>query len=299
MNRQLKANIGLLVVAILWGTTFIYTKDVLYAMETFNFLAVRFFIASFSCMAVFYKTFIQIDRDTIKSGLIVGIAMFLAYAFQTVGLNFTTASKSAFISGLAVVIVPMISSIILKKRPPNGSIIAAFISIIGLGLLTLDGNLELGRGDILTLICAFGFASHIVSVSTYAPRVNPINLTIVQLLVVAILSLIASFIVGTPVMPQGTYVWSRILFLAIVCTSGAFIIQNLAQKNTNASHAALILAGEPLFAAIFAFIILGEILPFRGFVGGMLILFSMIISEVKLPTNIFTFKIRKVKGSIS
>ncbi|PAB58710.1 DMT family transporter [Anaeromicrobium sediminis] len=299
MNRQLKANLGLLMVAILWGTTFIYTKDVLYAMETFNFLAVRFFIASFSCIIIFYKTFIQIDRETIKSGLIVGIAMFLAYAFQTVGLNYTTASKSAFISGLAVVIVPIISSIILKRKPANASIIAAFISIIGLSLLTLDGNLELGRGDILTLICAFGFASHIVSVSTYAPRVNPINLTIVQLLVVAVLSLIASFIVGTPIIPQGTYVWSRILFLAIVCTSGAFLIQNVAQKNTNATHAALILSSEPLFAAIFAFIILGEILPFRGFVGGILILFSIIISEVNIPTHIFTFKIRKLRGSVS
>lgn len=299
MSKQFKANLGLVIVAILWGTTFIYTKDILYSMETFNFLSIRFFIASFMCIALFFKTFMNIDKDTIKYGSIIGIAMFLAYAFQTVGLNYTTASKSAFISGLAVVFVPMISSLILKKAPPIMNLIAAVVSIIGLGLLTLDGNLVLGKGDILTLICAVGFASHILTISTYAPKVNPINLTIVQLLVVAILSLITSFAVETPVIPTGSFIWSRILFLAIVCTSGAFLIQNTAQKNTTASNAALILAGEPMFAAIFAYFVLGEILPFKGFIGGILILVSILISELDIDIKLPTIKTKKLKRSIS
>ncbi|MCT4620471.1 MAG: DMT family transporter [Marinisporobacter sp.] len=285
MNKQYKADLALIFVTLAWGLSFILTKNSLDALSTFNFLAIRFFVAALSITMIFYRSILKLDQMTFKYGVIIGTIMFSAFALQTLGLNYTTASKSAFISSLCVVLVPIFSSLFLKKIPKPASIIGVILSAIGLGLLTLDGNLSLNIGDLLSLLCAIAFTFQILSISKYSVQVNTVNLAFVQICVVSLLSGITSFLFETPTFPATQKVWLDILFLSLFCTSGAFIVQNTAQKYTSATHAALIFTGEPVFAAIFGYILCGEILSIRGFIGGFLIVFSMLLAEleVKIP----------------
>ncbi|QZY53978.1 DMT family transporter [Crassaminicella profunda] len=285
MNKQYKADLALIFVTLAWGLSFILTKNSLNALSTFNFLAIRFFIASLSVAIIFYKRILKIDKTTLKYGIIIGFIMFSGYAFQTLGLNYTTTAKSAFISGLCVILVPIFSALFLKKAPKPAVIIGVILSAIGLGLLTLDDSLSLNLGDLLTLLCAFVFAFQILSISKYSVKVDTVNLAFIQISVVGFLSAIVSFLFEAPTIPTTQKVWTDILFLSFFCTSGAFIVQNTAQKYTSATHAALIFTGEPVFAAIFGYFLCGEILSIRGFIGGFLIVFSMLLAEleIKIP----------------
>ncbi|MEJ8554244.1 DMT family transporter [Tepidibacter sp. Z1-5] len=280
MSKQLKADISLLVVTLSWGSSFILTKNSLGTLETFNFLAIRFLIAFTISSLIFYKNMNKIDKDTLKYGIIIGIILFSGFALQTLGLNYTTASKSAFITGFSVVLVPLLSSILLKQSPQKKAVVGAFFALIGLALLSLNGKLMLNIGDFYTLTGSFAYAMHIVIVGKYTVKVDSITLAIIQIGTVAILSLFTSFTVETPIIPSGEFVWINIFILSIVCTSGAFIIQNAAQKYTTPTHTALIYTSEPVFAAIFGYFMAGEILSSKGILGAILILFGMLVAEV-------------------
>ncbi|MBM7615207.1 DMT family transporter [Alkaliphilus hydrothermalis] len=280
MTKQLKADLALLMVTIIWGSSFVLSKNALAYLPTYNFLAVRFILAALISAIIFYKNIISMDKDTLRYGLLIGVILFAGYAFQTVGLNYTTASKSGFITGFSVVIVPIFSALLLKQKPHRAALIGVAFAIVGLGLLTLNSTLTLTKGDFYTLICAFLFALHIITVGKYTVKVDSIAMAIIQIAVVGFLSLIFSFAIETPIFPTGKTVWFNLLILAIFATSGAFIIQNAMQKFTSPTHTALIYTGEPVFSAMFAYILLKEVLPPQGIVGSVLILLGMIVSEV-------------------
>ncbi|SRR6056297_1283194 len=281
MSDQLKADISLFFVTVVWGISFLLTKNSLDFLETFNFLAVRFIIAFFVSFLIFYKKFKSIDKNTIKYGFLVGAVLYVNYAFQTVGLNYTTVSKSAFITGMNVVLVPIFSTIIIKKIPERKVIFSTIMAFVGLGLLTINGEInEINIGDVYTFISAVGFALYIILIGKYTKSVESIVFATIQIGVVGVLSLFTSFIVENPTLPTELVAWGNILFLSILCTSGAFIVQNVAQRYTSPSHTALIFTGEPVFAAFFGYIILGELLSFRGTIGAILILTGMLIVEV-------------------
>ncbi|SHI89286.1 Permease of the drug/metabolite transporter (DMT) superfamily [Geosporobacter subterraneus DSM 17957] len=282
MKKQHQADLALLLVTLAWGISFILTKNTLDTLSTFNFLSIRFIISALTSALIFYKRMLKLDRQTLKYGLLIGVIMFLGYATQTLGLNYTTASKSGFITGFSVVIVPIFSALVLKKAPKPAAILGVVFAIVGLGLLTLDNNLSLNMGDLYTLIGAFCFAFHIITVSKYAVKVDAINLAILQIGVVGVLSGIISLLFEAPVIPTGAGVWGSILFLSFVCTSGAFIIQNTAQKYTTATHTALIFSGEPVFSAMFAYLLAGEVLTGRGIIGSILILSGMLAAELDI-----------------
>lgn len=297
MSKQLKADLALLIVTIIWGSSFILTKNSLDYLPTYNFLAIRFIIAALISSLIFYKNMIRIDRETLKYGLLIGIILFAGYAFQTVGINYTTASKSAFITGFSVVIVPVLSALMLKLKPHNSAIIGVVLAIVGLGFLTLDSSFSLNIGDFYTLICALMFALHIITVGKYTVKVDSIAMAIIQIGMVGILSLIFSFIIEkNPIIPKGLEVWTSILILALLATSGAFIVQNTMQKFTSPTHTALIYTGEPVFAAIFAYILAGEIPTGRGIFGGILILMGMLISELDF-IKLFSKNKKKLQGN--
>lgn len=280
MSKQLKADISLLVVTLSWGASFILTKNSLNSLDTFNFLAIRFFIAFSISSLIFYRNMKKINKNTVKYGAIIGIILFSGFALQTIGLNYTSASKSAFITGFSVVLVPLLSSILLKKAPQKQSVAGAFLALIGLALLSLNGSLSLNIGDLYTLICSFSFALHIIVVGKYTVEIDSIALAIIQIGTVAVLSLFTSIIVEQPIIPSVGTVWVNIFILSIVCTSGAFIIQNIAQKYTTPTHTALIYTSEPVFAAIFGYFMIGEVLSLRGVLGAVLILFGMLVAEI-------------------
>jgi len=295
MTNQRKADIALFLVTIGWGISFLLTKNSLDFLETYNFLAIRFLLAFFISFGIFYKKFKNLNKQTVKYGIGLGVLLFLHYALQTVGLNYTSVSKSAFITGLNVIMVPVFSALVIKKVPEKKVIFSTIIAFIGLGLLTLNGNIDgVNIGDIYTLLCAFVFAMYIILVGKYTVKVESISFATIQLGVVGVLSLITSFMIETPVIPTEPPAWGNIVFLSLVCTSGAYIVQNVAQRYTTPSHTALIYTGEPVFAAFFGYIFLDELLSFRGTLGALMILSGMLIVEVNFKKLL---KSKKSKAS--
>jgi drug/metabolite transporter (DMT)-like permease len=283
LKKQIKADFSLFMVTLVWGSTFVLTKYAIDRMPMYNFLAIRFAMAFIVSLAIFHKRMMKINREVLKYGVIIGIMMFFLYAFQTAGLLYTTASKSAFITGMTVIMVPVFSSIIIKRRPERKVAICTVIAFIGVGLISLNGSIDgLNIGDILTLISAFTGAIFIILVGKYTVKVDSVVLAIIQFAVVSITCAIVSLIFENPVLPPSTMVWADILFLSVVCTAGAFIVQNLAQKFTSPTHVALIFAGEPVFAAIFGYVFIGELLSVQGRIGAALIVFSMLLMEIDL-----------------
>ncbi|QUH20040.1 DMT family transporter [Alkaliphilus sp. B6464] len=284
MSKQLKADLSLLAVTVIWGSSFVLSKNSLDHLSTYNFLAIRFLLAALISAIIFYKNLINLDKDTIKYGILIGAVLFTSYAFQTVGLNYTSASKSGFITGFSVVIVPILSAFLLKVKPHKSAVIGVVFAIIGLGFLTLDSSLALNIGDLYTLISALMFALHIITVGKYTVKVDSIAMAIIQIGVVGVLSLFFSFATEKPILPKGSEIWVTIFVLSVLCTSGAFIIQNVMQKFTSPTHTALIYSGEPVFSAIFAYFVAGELLTRRAILGSVLILIGMIVSELDWKT---------------
>ena len=282
MTKQLKADFGLLFITLGWGASFILTKNALNHLATFNFLAIRFVLAFALASLIYYKRMLKLDKKTIKLGIGLGVILYLHYVTQTIGLNYTTSSKSAFITGTNVVMVPIFSAMILKKFPEKKIILGVILAFIGLILLTLNDVSGANIGDFYTLLCAIIFAIYIIAVEKYTNEVDSIAFAIVQLGVVAFLSLITTYTFEVPIIPTNTEAWVSIGILVVVCTCGAYIIQSIALNHTTSTHAALIYAGEPVFAAIFAFVLYNEMLSTKGLIGGALILLGMVVSELKL-----------------
>ncbi|SHK84439.1 Permease of the drug/metabolite transporter (DMT) superfamily [Clostridium cavendishii DSM 21758] len=284
MTKKLKAELSLLFVAILWGSTFALTKNALETLAPFNFLAIRFTIAFLMCVIIFYKKVILIDKSTLKYGSILGIILFSSFVCQTYGIKLSTPAKAGFITGFSVVIVPIIVAILAKQLPDIKNIIGVFLALIGLTLLSLNSLSGVNIGDIITLIGAFGFAMQIIVVGKYTHKVDSINLAIIQIGIVSILSIISTFVLETPTIPTGSSTWVAILVTSLLATCVSFVIQTTMQQYTSPSTTALIYTGEPVFGAIFAYLLAGEILTSTSILGCIAILLGMVISEVNFKS---------------
>lgn len=213
-------------------------------------------------------------------GVLIGLALFAGYAFQTFGLRYTTAAKAGFITGLSVVMVPLGQALFLRRGPERGPVAGVVLATFGLGLLSLQANLSVGLGDLLVLACAVGFASHILLVGRFAPDRQPLQLALVQIATVAVLSSAAALTVERPSAWPAGNVWFAAAFTGVLATSLAFFLQSRAQQATTPTHTALIFAAEPVFAGIFSFLLIGEVLGPRQVVGGLLILAGMLAAEL-------------------
>lgn len=295
MTKKTKADLALIAVTVGWGASFIFTKEAVNQIEVFNFLAIRFFIAFAFASIVFYKKMKQINRKGLLYGLILGCILFSAFAVQTIGIQFTSVSNSAFITGLSVVLVPILLALINKRLPSRKILICSLMAVSGLAMLTLsNGVTGINIGDILTLLSTLGFATHIITVGKLANMEEPLSMAIVQIGVVSVLSAISSFIFETPTLPSNTSLWLNIAALGLICTAGAFITQNIAQRYTTASHTALIYTLEPVFAAFAGYFILGEILTGVALIGAILIVLGMLLAEVDLKSMIIIRKRKSV-----
>lgn len=283
-NQRLWSDFSLLIVTLVWGATFVVVKRAIADLPPFPFLAIRFGLAFISLLP-FIKWSQPIDRKTIFKGLGVGVFLFSGYAWQTIGLQYTTASNAGFITGLSVVIVPTLVSITTKTLPRLTLFAGIVSATVGLALLSLGDNFRLNQGDLLVLICAISFALHIFLVGRYAPEADAAILTTAQVFSVTILSTIASFIFPHPPLQFTTNAWLGLLLTAVPATSLAFFIQTKMQQFTSPSHTALIFASEPVFSAIFAFFLAGETLTPRGLLGAGLVLAGMLVAEFNGPSE--------------
>lgn len=280
--HQWKAEISLALVALIWGSTFTMTKYALDFLDPLLLLFFRNLIAFLFLSLVFYKNILQTDSRSLLSGLLLGFFLFIGYAAQTVGLKYTTASNAGFITGLAVVIVPILSGFLLKKVPGFWTGAGVFLATIGLALISLNfaERFLLNYGDFLVTICSFAFAVHVVLVGKFAPQMSVALLTIFQLGSLAIACGLTGF--ATASLPDSVpwQVWLIIIFLALFATAGAFLVQLWAQKFTSPTKTILIFSLEPVFSAIFAFYFLQEYLTVRGIIGCGLIFLATILASL-------------------
>lgn len=280
MTRQVRADVMLLMITVFWGASYILTKIALDVLQPFNLTAVRFIIAFIVSALVFYKHILKAGFETIKYALLLAIILFGVFISMTVGLQYTTASNAGFLVSLSVVFIPILAAMFLKQKIEKKVLIGVCIAPIGIALLTLNSQLSVSGGDLLCTLCALLFAIHVVATGVFTQKVDSITLGVLQLGFVGLFSLAFSVLTETVTLPSTTLSWVSILALSILCTAVGYIVQTTAQQYTSATHTGLILSLEPVFSAIFAFVVLGEILTLRGYIGAAILLFSVLIAEV-------------------
>lgn len=283
-RRSLVADISLFVVALVWGGGFVAVKDALDSITPFYIMALRLTGAAIMLALIFFKTMKDITRKDIICGSIVGIFLFSAFTAQTIGLQYTTAGKQAFLTTLYVVIVPFFAWKVEKKRPDLYSLFSALLALVGIGFLNIGDSfsLNMNLGDWLTLLCAFLYAAHIISVAHYAKKVNPIILSVIQMLFAGLVSLVCALIFEPRFGGINKGAFFSIFYLIVFSTAFAFVVQNVAQKYTHPNHVGIILCLESVFGAILSVIILKEVFTLNMVIGCVIIFIALIISETKL-----------------
>ena len=269
---------ALALVALAWGTSYAVTKDVLNEIRPFTLMALRFGFSTVLLSAVFLKKLRCITRKDIKQGSVTGIFMFLAFFCLVTGILYTTASKQAFIVGAYVLIVPLLSWFINKKRPGIYSIIAAVLATAGIGLLTLNGSFSINKGDLISILCALFFACHMIAIEHFSYDSDPIKSTILQFAVTAVLFIILMCIFEPLSLSLTPKVIKSVAYLVIFTTVIPFVVQNIAQKHISSTSTALILTLESAFGGIFAVFFLHENMTVQ-MIAGCLIIFAGIITQ--------------------
>lgn len=279
INKSQWADFSLLMVAFVWGVTFVVVKWAIEDLPPFPFLAIRFALAFVSLLPFLWLQRAHISKGTLLKGAALGVVIFSGYAWQTVGLQYTTASNAGFITGLSVVFVPALVAVTTRKLPSPNLLVGIACALVGLALLSLGDRLELNKGDLMVFACAISFALHIFLVGRYAPGTNATVLACVQIFTVSILSAMVSVIFPQATVHFSSTVWTALLITAIPATSMAFFIQSKMQQFTTPTHTALIFSMEPVFAAISAFFLAGELFTPKGLLGAGLVLVGMLIAE--------------------
>lgn len=282
-TRHLLGDFILLAVALIWGMGFVAVKIGLNSgVDPFFLLFARFTIAGILIIPFVAKKLLHLQKKTWMVGILLGIFMCSGFAFQTFGLQYTTTSKNAFLTGVNVIIVPFITFLFTRKKLSPSAIFAAVLTLIGIGFLTLDDAIAINIGDILTLICAFLFAFHISITSIVAKNESALVLVFFQMWTGAVISFILSVALHET--------WSldlnsslAILYLGAFSTLLAFLLQTIGQRYAHATKAAILLSLESLFGAVFAILIFGDALTAKTLIGAIIIFIGIYISEMGFP----------------
>ncbi|WP_026581143.1 DMT family transporter [Bacillus sp. J33] len=301
MNRStIFADVSLLLVAFVWGSTFVLVQSAIAFLEPFSFNGVRFFLAALllgGWLVLFEKKqLVQMNKKLLASGVIMGLFLFVGYAFQTAGLLYTTSSKAGFITGLSVVMVPVFSFMLLKVKPGMNAITGVSVATAGLYLLTMTDKVSLNIGDALVFVCAVGFALHIIFTGKYSSKYPALLLTVIQIATVAILSMVFALFTENwqqafqlEVLLKGN-VLGALIVTSLFATAIAFFAQTTFQKYTTPTRVALIFAMEPVFAAATGFIWANERLSYSAVIGCLLIFAGMVFAEIPVKKNLFNFR---------
>jgi drug/metabolite transporter (DMT)-like permease len=277
--RTWRADAALAGNTLIWGSTFVLVQAALSDISPLLFLAIRFTIAALA-LALLFRSRARY-RPT-RGGLAAGACLFAGYLFQTVGLQFTTASKSAFITGLAIPLVPLLASLVYLRRPQWFEMAGVVCATTGMGLMTLQGEtLRIGRGDLLTFFCAVAFALHIIVVGHYSGRISYESLSWMQVAAAAVLAGSTFWWVEKPVLRLTPLVLVALGVTGLLATALAFTVQAWAQQHTTPTRTALLYSLEPVVAWVTSFLVTGETLPRRGAMGAGLILAGVLMVELK------------------
>jgi drug/metabolite transporter (DMT)-like permease len=272
------ATFGLISVTAIWGSTFFLIKDLVARMPVADFLAVRFVIAALVMMVLFHRHLLRLGRREWTQGIALGVVYGIAQLLQTFGLEHTSASISGFVTGMYVVFTPLLGTVLLRQRLPPITWIAVLLSVGGLGLLALHG-FNIGYGVWLTLISALLYGLHIVGLGTWSRPGNAFALSSVQMLVIALICLLATLPTG-PGLPPDRGAWAAVIYMALAAGAGAMLVQTWAQAHLSPTRAAIVMTMEPVFAAGFAVTFGNDALTWRMVVGGALVLAAMYLVEL-------------------
>jgi drug/metabolite transporter (DMT)-like permease len=295
MKKPIFADISLLFVTFIWGTTFVLVQNAIGLLEPFSFNGIRFLAAAIMLLFLLLiferKQLLFLNIKMLASGAFIGFWLFLGYATQTIGLLYTTTSKAGFITGLSVIFVPLFSMFLLKQFPSRNAVIGVTIATFGLFLLTMTDVSSLNIGDGFVFICAISFALQIIFTGKFSSKYPTLLLTVIQISTVAILSIISALFFEdwrksfNPEILLSKDVIIALIITSIFATALAFLIQTNFQKYTTATRVALIFAMEPVFAAIAGYYWAAERLSYSALFGCLLIFAGMIFAE--LPANKF------------
>ena len=285
MSRSVKAHVLLVLVTFVWGATFVLVKDALADISPLLFNAVRMTIAAAVLVVLYLGELRRMSRGALAGGALIGAFLWLGYEFQTTGLELTTASKSAFITGFAVILVPVFL-FAWHKHIQRWTLVGVLVAFLGLYLMTVPAGLDsINRGDLLTVACAVVFALQIIAVGRVMRHHPFAPVATVEIVTSAVLMFATA-----PLVEQVRVVWSprviaALLITGLLGTAAAFTIQAWAQQFTSPTYTALIFALEPVFAALFSFLLYGEQLTARTVVGGALILAGLLVAELRLARS--------------
>jgi drug/metabolite transporter (DMT)-like permease len=276
-------DLSLVAIAMIWGATFVLVKRALADVSTLLFLALRFVAATAALALVFRKQLRAAQfAPALRGGVFAGVCLFLGYVLQTFGLKYTSASKTGFITGLYIPLVPLFSSLLYRRIPQIAELAGIATAFVGLTLMTVERDvLSLSRGDLLVAGCAVAYSFHILVLGRFAKSANPGALAMVQIATAAVLSSM-TFWWAEPIRIQ----WSRDLWIALAVTSLlatalAFAVQTWAQRWSSPTRTALIFSTEPVFAWATSFALAGELLSRRATIGAALILAGILMVELK------------------
>jgi drug/metabolite transporter (DMT)-like permease len=282
-RQQVLADCTLIAVTLAWGSTFTLVKDIVEQVPPMLFLAVRLAIGAIGLLLAI--TVLRRWRGfTIRElgwGAVMGVALGIGYAFQTIGIQYTTASNAAFITGMLVVIAPVLGVFMLKQRPHRWSILGIGMATVGLLLLSLnfETGIRINEGDAIVLVCAFAFAFQVVLIARTAWG-DPLRLAMVQILVAGVINAVGSIIFEHRINGMSADLWIGTAFMGVVVTGAAIGVQISVQSYTTVAHAALIYTLEPVFAAIFAYWLQGDRMGPIALGGAALIIAGMLVAEL-------------------
>ena len=285
----------LLFITLLWGATFTIVKESLHDINPMLFIALRFSLATIFILPFVYKYKLHFQYSSVKAGMILGALMFFSFAAQTIGLKFTTATKSGFLTGTLVVLIPIFQYFIEKKKPSTGAIVGVVIVFMGIIFLSSGGNSiftfltdlgkNLNQGDVFTLVCAVSFAVHVVLLDVFSKRENIFVLFFMQIAITAFLALLFSFIFNYSQVERIKFVYTDnlifgLIYTAFFATIITTALQTKYQQFVQPTNAGIIYSFEPIFAALIAFFALNEKITNFGLVGCFLIFIGLISSEI-------------------
>ena len=285
MTARLQAELVLLGVTVAWGGSFIVVKDSLATFSPFTLIALRFALATATLALVFRGAAFALGRDAAgrthwRSAAWIGALLFAGFAFQTVGLRFTTPARSGFITATYVALVPLLARVFLKRSLRKRVLAAVLAAITGLYLLTDPGGSGANLGDALTLLSALGFAAHLIALERWARELPPAPLAFAQMAVVGALALPLALAFESAPREIGSGPWLALLYLGVICSAGAFLGQTWGQRHTSSTRAGLIFSLESLFAALLSVAIGVEVLTPWQWVGGLLLVGGVMIGEL-------------------
>ncbi|ETJ05705.1 MAG: DMT family transporter [Actinomyces urogenitalis] len=277
-DRSAVAGGVLIVVAMMWGSSFFMTKGLLTSLAPLDFLALRFAVAGAAAALVFAPRLARTDRRTWACGVVLGLVYSGAQIAQTYGLTLAAASVSGFLTALYVVGTPLVAWLLWKARPARATALAVALALSGAAVLGLSG-LSVGLGEAILVLGAVGYSFHVALLGRWSAGRDPLVLAAIQMITLGVVHVLVA-LPGGIAMPASPADWARVLYLALAVGLIALVGQCWAQARMDAARAAVIMAMEPVFSALFAVAFGGELLTWRIIVGGSLIFAGSVVAEL-------------------